>query len=92
MAPVQLPPPVLNNVINLPPQPQDPLHDQDVIESIRMVKGTRVAFGDINFSFQRILLMVPPEEGKVTARDLVNVEVFGHNVIQTKGTYLFHHM
>ena len=56
-----------------------------------MVKCTGVAFGDINFSFQHILLMVPPEEGKVTPRDLVNIcEVFRHDVIQTKGTYLFH--
>ena len=55
-----------------------------------MVKCTGVAFGDINFSFQHILLMVPPEEGKVTPRDLVNIEVFRHDVIQTKGTYLSH--
>ena len=49
MAPVQLPPPVLNNVINLPQQPHDPLRNQDIIESIRALKGTKVAYGKVNF-------------------------------------------
>ena len=48
MAPVQLPPPVLNNVINLPPQPHDPPHDRDVINVIKAVKSGRVAFGNTN--------------------------------------------
>lgn len=51
MAPVPLPPPVLNNVVNLPPQPHDPPSDQDVINVIRTVKSGRVAFGKTNFIF-----------------------------------------
>jgi hypothetical protein len=51
MAPVPLPPSVLNNVVNLPQQPHDPPRNRDVINVIRAVKSGRVAFGDTNFVF-----------------------------------------
>lgn len=52
MAPIQLPPPVLNNVVNLPPQPHDLPHDQDVINVIKAMKSGRVTFGNTNFVFK----------------------------------------
>ena len=72
MPPVQPPPQVLNNVVNLPRELHDPPRDQDVIETIKAVKSTRVAYGNINFILivGHTLLIVPQKRGKLEIRTL----------------------
>jgi hypothetical protein len=46
MAPVPLPPPLSNNLINLPPQVHDPPLDHEVIQTRKLFDNVRVAHGN----------------------------------------------